>query len=319
MLGSCLIVILFRSIIITDKKGGKVKKFFEKKSVRIVAIILCVALLIPLILELGLRISAGFTAWRPDYEKCDITPLLEKTELDGEDYELLYRQTGLTRIGIDGLLKEGFKARIFEIQNQFFEEQDYKMREFAPFTGYMRRTPPNDPASFCILENGDILYSPTTFFSFIRLGHTAIVIDAPTVYGGGYLAQASGYGTSIIKLTLDSFFIRPAFVVLRVNEDEETREAAASLVKEKLGTAEYGLFAGIFGDKAPEELEKTHCSHLVWYAWYMNGVDIDSNGGKIVTPKDILRSENLSVVQVYGIDPESLGEGRGNSKGFSNK
>ncbi len=44
----------------------------------------------------------------------------------------------------------------------------------------------------------------------------------------------------------------------------------------------------------------------MWYAYHKFGIDIDSNGGKIVTPYQILNSENLSVVQVFGMDPEDI-------------
>ena len=58
----------------------------------------------------------SFVHWRPDYEKTDILPLLEKETRSGEDYALLYRQTGLTKIGIDGLLEEENIKRILNIQ-----------------------------------------------------------------------------------------------------------------------------------------------------------------------------------------------------------
>ena len=60
--------------------------------------------------------------WRPDYEKTDITVVLDKAELTDEDYELLYRQTGLTKLGIDGLLEAGKKSQILKIQEFYFEE-----------------------------------------------------------------------------------------------------------------------------------------------------------------------------------------------------
>ena len=59
-------------------------------------------------------------------------------------------------------------------------------------------------------------------------------------------------------------------------------------------------------DKAPADLKKTQCSHLVWYPYAQFGYDIDSDGSWLVTPKDITNSEYLEVVQVYGVDPEEI-------------
>ncbi len=44
----------------------------------------------------------------------------------------------------------------------------------------------------------------------------------------------------------------------------------------------------------------THCAHLVWYAYLQAGIDLDSDGGFVVTPDDILHSPYLEVVQEYG-------------------
>ena len=64
---------------------------------------------------------------------------------------------------------------------------------------------------------------------------------------------------------------------------------------------EYSLLAGVFdGRDTNEPLKTTQCAHLVWYAYMKFGIDIDSNGGAKTTPRDILKSEELEVVQVYG-------------------
>ena len=59
--------------------------------------------------------------WSPDYEKRDISTLLEKDTLTKEEYRVLYEQTGLTKLGIDGLTEIGDYARIQKIQDFYFE------------------------------------------------------------------------------------------------------------------------------------------------------------------------------------------------------
>ena len=209
-------------------------------------------------------------------------------------------QTGLTRIGIDGLRDRGLISRILEIQDQYFEEQYIYLNEFAPFTGYLKRTIKSGVAEYAFLENGDILFSPTTFLSFISLGHASMVVDANL----GVMAQASGYGTPVDFVRISHFFSRPEFVILRPKAD--VGEAVANYTSEKLIGLRYSILAGIFADKAPENLRSTHCSHFTWYAYMQAGIDLDSNGGKVVTPQNLLYSENLSIVQIYGIDPDKI-------------
>lgn len=281
-------------------------EFFKRKSVRITAICLAVVIFIALVLEIGVLVRSQYEAYLPDYDKIDISGILKKTELSDEDYETLFLQTGLTRLGVDGLLEKGLVSKILKIQNQYFKEQDYYLNSFAPFTGYLRRKTSPTVTEFASLENGDILYSPTTYFSFARLGHTSLVVDAKR----GYMAQASGFGSPVKYVHVNYFFARPAFAILRVNTS--LGESVTSYTRNELMGLRYNLLAGIFGDKAPENLNSTHCSHFIWYAYMQNGVDLDSSGGKIVTPDDIFYSENVSVVQIYGINPEKILNKNGN-------
>ncbi len=278
------------------------KKAIKNRAVRIAALALAFALALLVLLGAGAAVRRGWQPWRPNYEKQDISELLEKPELTESDYELLYRQTGLGRLGVDGLIAAGMKQRILDIQEQFFEEQSIFTHVFAPYAFYMKRE--DGESAYALLENGDILYSPSTFFSFVRFGHSAMVVDA----GWNVIAQASGYGNPVKLLSASNVFSRPAYVVLRVNADEETRTRVANYVMDELMGIEYRLLAGVFSAKAPSHLKCTHCSHLIWYAYYTKAeIDLDADGGKIVTPGDIMLSDLLSVVQVYGMDIDAYG------------
>lgn len=48
------------------------------------------------------------------------------------------------------------------------------------------------------------------------------------------------------------------------------------------------------------------CSHVLWYAFKQFGINLDSNGGLLVMPRDIARSPHLELVQNFGFDPEKL-------------
>ena len=68
-------------------------------------------------------------AWRPSYEKASIEQTLNKSELTDSDYDFLYEQTGLTKLGVDGLLQRGLKRVILQIQEQYFSQDEihYKL------------------------------------------------------------------------------------------------------------------------------------------------------------------------------------------------
>ncbi len=270
---------------------------FKNKAVKILCIILAVIILLLSTLFIGTCVRRNWKPWQPDYEQIDLMPILNKTVLSNDDYDLLFRQTGLTKLGIDGFLQNGNKSAILEIQKYFFESQNIYFKDFAPFMGYMRRNN-NDVVPHAILENGDILFSPSTFLSFIEMAHCAMVINE----FNEAVIQANGYDSPSNTSSANNIFVRPAFIILRANEDSKTRDAISNYAKSNLIGLKYDLLAGIFESKAPTTLERTHCSHIVWYAYNHFGIDIDCNGGKIVTPHEIASSTKLSIVQVYGID-----------------
>ena len=283
-------------------KGGKdvTESFYKTRGFKITAVtaaILAAVLMIPVILRAGIEIvGATYTVWTPDYEMIDLLPILEKEELSDEDYDTVFEQTGLTRIAVDDYLSRGLKGEILRIQRYFFEEPDYYCHIFHFCVGMIEKSEGRYPNA--LLQDGDIIYSPSTYISFVNISHAAIVVDGEI----GLLAEAYGYGSVIKTCTAASFFTYPQFVILRPKADAALREEVADFVREELLGTPYDIFTGIFGEKAPVPLETTHCSHMPWYAYYRHGIDLDSNGGKIVTPYDILKSPYLEVVQVFGMD-----------------
>lgn len=275
--------------------------FYKKRWVKVVAAVIAVVLMIPIILRAGIEIvGATYTVWSPDYEKIDLLPILEKEILTDEDYGTLFEQTGLTRIAIDDYRERGEIGEILRIQRYFFEDPDYYCRIFHFCVGMIEKS--NGIYPNAILQDGDIIYSPSTYISFVNISHAAIVVDGEA----GILAEAYGYGSSIKTCTAASFFTYPQFVILRPKADPALRSEVADFVVEELLGTPYDILAGIFGEKAPVPLKTTHCSHMPWYAYYRFGIDLDSNGGKIVTPYDIFKSPHLEVVQVFGFDIEDF-------------
>ena len=98
----------------------------------------------------------------------------------------------------------------------------------------------------------------------------------------------------------------PGFVVLRY-PDTDVATKAADYAREHLLNIDYNIFAGIIKkDKSDEQKpESSHCSHIVWQAYMAMGIDIDRDGGPLVTPYDVAMCKELRVVQIYGIHPEN--------------
>ena len=273
----------------------------SKKSYRwlkITAIIVVVIILACLFLQIGTwsthKEEGNFV---PDYEKIDISALLDKAELGGEDYDLLYRQTGLTEIGIERELKRGEagKRKILEIQAAFFTPREVVRKYVAAWMciDVVRGAAPN-----VMLETGDIIVSASTHISSLRIGHAGLVVDGEK----GEVLQATAYGENTLIGDVTDFTSRINFLVLRPKASAETKQKVAAYAKENLVGIPYDAFAGVITHK--NTIPRTQCAHIVWYAYKQFGVDLVSENKLMILPYDLANSDGVEVVQSFGFDPE---------------
>lgn len=234
--------------------------------------------------------------WRPDYERENILPVLQKEERSDEEYAFLYAQTGLTKIGIDGLLEQGNIVRILQIQQDYFADHRVSCDNMGPFTCLESI---NAIVTHCALEAGDIVVSAMTHVVNWRLGHAMLVLDE-----SGRCLEAFTVGTVSEISDITSFTSTSSFMILRPKASLETRESVARFAEENLIGIRYSVFTGIFTKK--NSARRTQCAHLVWYAYKQFGIELDSTGGAIVTPRDMANSSETELVQVYGFSPETL-------------
>ncbi len=276
----------------------------QKKSIKRLCITLfsIIFIVVALLTTLSVGVSIADSSWQhvyPSYEKEDIISILEKEVITDEEYQILYRQTGLTKLAIDDYPTVNRTQRILTIQTAFFKEQKVNCRNFAPFTyteeiaGYMPLTK---------LKNGDILVSSSMHVSFLRYGHAALVVDAEAgkVLEIAEIGSVSGYDNA------DDFCDRANFMVLRPNISQDLIDQVVANAKANLTGIPYDATVGVLSKKNQEKPKGTQCSHLVWLAYKHFGIDLDSDGGAIVRPKDIANSPYLDVVQVFGFDLEKL-------------
>lgn len=241
------------------------------------------------------RIVAQKTARNsPTYPKQDISRLLTKTSLTDKDYDVLWRQCGLSQIGVARLRE---RRELLQYQTQFFAPTDIRCTPFGGigFTQWHNGA----PRCVCPLKNGDVLVSPSAHILSWRIGHAGIVTNAASTQTVEALSLGSLSTTSDAK----KWAQYGAFAVLTC-KNQTAAENAAAFAGRNLTGLQYHLFPKKY---SPHETPlKTQCSHLVWQAFYAVGLDIAPNGGAIITPKDLLQSPLLEPVQVCGMDVNTL-------------
>ena len=242
----------------------------------------------------------------PEYARTDLRPLLEKEEPSKEDYEILFRQTGMGRAGAEELYRKGRQEELLYLQQRFFAPIQYECR-VSRLVCRSERISAEEilPGNFMpSVRTGDILITFSGHFFGWRSGHAGLVTDAEE----GKVLEAYELGQNSGLCDLEHWREYPGFALLRLKDGsaEETEKIAAYAV-EKLTDVPYDL-ASLKGrnrqsrDAANDSLSGTQCAHLVWAAYSRFGYDLDSDGGWVVTPYDLFQSELLEVVQIYGIN-----------------
>lgn len=221
-------------------------------------------------------------------------------KLSDEDYQTVFSQTGLGKSAVNKLLRSRNFLGIQNYYDYYMQNKDFECsREgLVAYHEYITDEDGNrlENPQFADLQNGDIIITLSIHTFGWRHGHAAIVTDAQN----GTTVQAVMMGEKSAFGHIQEWKKFPMVAVLRAKDmDATTRQGIADYAKNNLVGLEYSLFAGMFGIEE-EILQQTQCAHLVWYAYNQFGVDIDSTGGDVVTPKDILKSDKLEIVQVYG-------------------
>lgn len=273
--------------------------------------------------------------YTPDYPMEDISFYLSEEVLTTEEYEILFRQTGVTQPGIEALQQQSRMDELLTLQKRFFQNVELECeRNFLVFREMITEpeieierklvssgqwtNPLGDNTQrlrqrsaekellegnnrfIPVLEDGDILITFNSHFLGWRNGHAALVVDAEQ----GLTLEAVTLGENSTIMTVESWAKRPSFTVLRLaGASGEVRSEIAEYAYNTLKHLPYRLTAGLGKEKG--ELVGTHCSHLIWYAYQQFGYNLDSDAGMLVTPRDIFNSPLLEVVQVYGINPNS--------------
>lgn len=267
----------------------------------------------------------------PQAERQDIHPILEQSQITEEQLTILSEQIGLHPDVISKLLMQGRKQELLQLQQHYFTPVHIETLNTTPLTisehlvdEQGRRTA---GMPLVDLQDGDILITKNSRFLGWRNGHAALVVDAEK----GLILEAIMLGTVTKLSPVEKWSTYPSFQVLRLKDEHALKDESAkkpdngaeslpkkiaTYAEENLTEIPYHLHAGIFErsfssglktvqaagqeELAETTLKGTHCAHLVWYAYKQFGIDLDSDGGLIVTPNDIRNSDYLEVIQSFG-------------------
>ena len=159
-------------------------------------------------------------------------------------------------------------------------------------------SPSNKVQAFTLApyHNGYILFTDATHSFGLRHGHIGLVVDEIR----GLTLEALSPGTVSCLQNIHKWEFYPTFKMLRL------KDASPSLMEDISNYALaqlQGLPYNILSSKKQKIPYTTHCSLLVWQAFYPFGYDLDSTGGYFVLPQDIIYSPFLEVLQIYGLNP----------------
>lgn len=234
----------------------------------------------------------------PDYERLDLSGFIEK-ELTQQDYKTLFYQTGLGKSAVDKiLLAENALERLNAFQEQFFAQKDAKcVREVL--TTCMEYS--DTRFTIAPYQEGDIIAMLSSHSFGWRHGHIGLII------GPNRTLEAPIIGEPSTFYSLSQWRTFSTFVLLRVRDiDAEQAKQIAISASDNLYGVYYSPLASVFKKYSGPQPKSVQCASLVWTAFYSYGIDLDSNGGNIITVNDIIYSDKLEIVQIYGLNPQKF-------------
>lgn len=273
-----------------------------RKKLAILSLIMAILLSLYGILSVvTLHNNASFS---PDYSRVDLDEILNKTDFSEDDYKTLFYQTGLGKYAIDSIKGTAdFKERVKEYQQLFFKQTDYTCSREAITTNmeYFVDAEGEYIHGFKMFDvkDGYVLIMESSHSFGWRHGHAGIVVS-----NGNAVLEAPIIGQPTQKYMISTWTKYPTFIMLRLKDTSDAKLKEIALDAEKyLDDSVYNPLAGVFKKDQGQSPDSVQCAYLVWYAFFNHGIDIDSDGGNIVTVKDIKDSDLFEVVQIYGYNP----------------
>ena len=269
----------------------------------------------------------------PLIPKVNIDNLIRQSELSKQELQIISEQTGVNVAMTETLLEQEQGQKLLELQAAYYKPISIVTVRTTPLTVCEYVIDENGEytkgTSIVNLQDGDIVITKNSRFLGWRNGHAGLVVDAEK----GLVLEAVMLGTNTKLCSIRGWEKYPSFLVLRLKEEFQNTyeiEKVVSFAEQNLLDIPYQLHAGIWEritglfekEYSSEEKEQksqsrntqdgeltqiaeaalsgTHCAHVIWYAYQQIGIDLDSDGGLLVTPYDIQNSSYLEIIQSYG-------------------
>lgn len=255
-----------------------------------------------LVFPVFLCISTWLLQTKWSHRKKIFVPPYEREILTkNSDYKTFWLQTGLGKSTVERLLAKNDMVTIRKVQDAFFSRDRVQCISVFGWIVRSDRVEKKETAPLVDLQPGDILLSFSTHTLGWKHGHAGLVLSEEEVL------ECTSLGKKSRIVNINHWRKYSNYIVIRVKgTSREIQEQVANYAKECLLDMPYRLSAGMFGKKA-RDVSESHfglqCAYLVWYAWQIVGYDLDGDGGRLVTPNDILESEKIEIIQLYGINP----------------
>lgn len=250
----------------------------------------------------------------PDYEKNDMLKYRKQTTFSQEDYNNILKQTGLGRAAVDSLKhRPDFTDVLIRFQSNMFRPVKYAQAGYF-FTTRRQYAIDNSGNEipvyeFAPVKNGYVLVTKSSQTLGVRNGHAALVVDA----ANGSILEAGPVGMTSHISDISVWRTYPTMIMLKLKDEiiQKNTSLIRNLINDALNNLTdipYKITPGILSQKKniPDKIPASNCSHLIWAAFMRQGIDIDSDGGPIVTPRDIARSNLFEIVQIYGVNPNCI-------------
>lgn len=239
--------------------------------------------------------------WKPCVHKNvpspkNILSILDKSSLNKNDYSLLMEQMGLGKTAVDQMRRGNVysKKDFLLFQTSYLQKKESRCISSTFFTKQDRLvTGTNERTPMAPLEDGDIFLCFSSHSLGWRHGHAGLLVDAEK----GLCLEAVKPGTCSSLCPVDHWQDYDCFYILRLKTASlKERKEIACYARKNLNGIPYSLMSGFLPHQEQKQL-KSQCAYLVWYAYKQFGYDLDSDGGRIVTVRDLMDSEQLELIQ----------------------
>lgn len=221
----------------------------------------------------------------PKYQ--NISGIIKKDFLSDDDYLILEQQCGLNKEAIDSVPRETLldyqKQYIYPFETKTIKANFFIVDELNYQNGkvaYINMMP---------LETGDLILCFSNSTMMYNHGHSAVyyegkllTIESPTKLSGFYDARYLNRLSTVCVLRLKKEY---RYLLKDVSCDELLNKPYKFIVNKNSKTYQGG-----------------YCSFNSYYFYKRLGLDCDSDGGFIVTPRDLYYSKYFDVIQKYRLN-----------------